>query len=80
MESINIRQARQRLSELVDGAELGEAIVITRHGKKVAILGPLPPDGHSLPDLSEFRASLVSSKEKEAISSTVVLLRERERY
>ena len=59
METVTIREARRRLSKLVDAAERGEAVIITRRGKKVACLRPVgdsPRKG--LPDLTEFRASI----------------------
>lgn len=38
--AIGIREARARLAELVDRAEQGETVVITRSGREVARLGP----------------------------------------
>ena len=38
--TIGIREARARLAELVDRAEQGETLVITRSGREVARLGP----------------------------------------
>lgn len=59
MDTVNIREARRRLSKLVDAAERGEAVVITRHGKRVACLKPIEGRPRkALPDLSEFRASM----------------------
>lgn len=78
MESINIRQAREKLSELISSAEQGESIAITRYGKKVAMLGPFQADGYQLPDLREFRASIRPSQE--VPGSAVTELRENERY
>lgn len=39
--TIGIREARARLAELVDRAEQGETLIITRSGREVARLGPL---------------------------------------
>jgi prevent-host-death family protein len=39
-EAVGIREARARLAELVDRAERGETVVITRSGREVARLGP----------------------------------------
>ena len=59
MNSVNIRQARRRLSEIVDAAQRGESVVITRRGKQVACIAPIPRrPTKSLPDLAEFRASV----------------------
>lgn len=59
MRSINIREARKRLSELLRAAEQGESILLTRRGKDVARIvtaGGKPCRG--LPDLDAFRKSL----------------------
>lgn len=40
--SINLYEAKTRLSELVEQASLGEAIVIAKDGLPMARLGPLP--------------------------------------
>ena len=59
MSTVSIRQARQQLSDLINAAEQGESVTITRRGRKVARLTPAQdklPIG--LPDLTGFRASL----------------------
>lgn len=59
METVSIREARQHLSELVEAAERGESVIITRRGRRVARLAPVEREPRGgLPDLSEFRASL----------------------
>lgn len=80
MEHVSIRQARERFRELIDGAEHGESIAITRRGKKVAVLTPSQPEGYRLPDLGEFRASMISATEGLSLSRAVLELRESERY
>ncbi|UXN66970.1 type II toxin-antitoxin system Phd/YefM family antitoxin (plasmid) [Phyllobacterium sp. A18/5-2] len=40
--NISIAQAKARFSELVARAQSGEEIVLTRHGKAVATISPLP--------------------------------------
>jgi prevent-host-death family protein len=40
-DEIGLFEAKNRLSELVDRAERGEEVVITRRGKPVAKLGPI---------------------------------------
>ncbi len=58
MLQINAKEARQRLSELLDIVEKGEEIEITRRGHVVA--GWLPPIkiAPQLPSLNKFRKSL----------------------
>lgn len=72
---INARDARQRFSELLDLAESGEEIVVTRHGKPAVRL-VAERTGFSrqqLPDLDSFRTSIEMDG-----SLTEILLEERE--
>jgi prevent-host-death family protein len=39
-ETVGLREAQERLAELVARAERGETVVITRNGREVARLGP----------------------------------------
>jgi prevent-host-death family protein len=41
---VSIVEAKNRLPELIRAVEQGEKVVITRHGKPVAQLGPPPPE------------------------------------
>ena len=43
MNEVGLFDAKNKLSELVDRAERGEETVITRRGKPVAKLVPMPP-------------------------------------
>jgi prevent-host-death family protein len=45
MESVGIRELRQRASELLRRVEAGETIEITDRSRPVAQLGPLPDGG-----------------------------------
>lgn len=58
MLTVNLAQAKARLSELLDKVELGEEVVITRHGKAVAHIRPAFPPKKPLPleKLAAFRA------------------------
>lgn len=60
MVTVNLAQAKARLSELLDRVEAGQEVLITRRGKAVAHLSaavrprkPLP-----LPELAGFRAEM----------------------
>ncbi len=79
MTTINAKQARKQLGELIDAAEGGETIVITRRGRKVAELGPVRTRARrKLPDLAAFRASVgIMGK---PLSEAVVAARAKERY
>jgi len=61
---VNIREARARISTLVERAQKGEEIMILRRGKRIARLVPVEAGQRSLPDLSSFRDSI-----SEAIAS-----------
>ena len=58
MKHVGIKQARQELPDLVDRAEAGEEIVITRQGKPVAKLTAIPRPSKTLPSLAQFRQTL----------------------
>ena len=79
METVNIREARRRLSDLIDAAERGESVLITRHGREVARIGPAQPsEAGPLPDLSDFRASI--DNQGQGLSKTVAEGRKQARY
>lgn len=60
MVTVNLAQAKARLSELLDKVEAGEEIIITRHGRAVAHVRPVLPNKHPLrlDDLAAFRATM----------------------
>ncbi len=41
---VSIAEAKNRLPELIRAVENGEKVVITRHGKPVAEIGPAPQE------------------------------------
>jgi prevent-host-death family protein len=45
MRRVNVHEAKTHLSRLLERVEKGEQIVISRAGKPVALLGPLPKPG-----------------------------------
>ena len=59
MNTVNLKEARKHLGELVEIVEHGESVVITRRGRQVARLVPAGKNASGrLPDLSQFRASI----------------------
>jgi prevent-host-death family protein len=58
MKHIGIKEARQNLRSLIQQAERGEQIAITRQGKAVAQLGPPRKIRKRLPSLAEFRRGI----------------------
>ena len=55
MKHVGIRQARQDLPDLIDRAEAGEEVIITRQGRPVAKLVAAPRHPIPLPSLVDFR-------------------------
>ena len=78
MQTMNIKEARACLSRLVDGAERGETVVITRHGRQSARLVPMPARAKALPSLAEFRSGILTPKT--GLSATVIAARREERF
>ena len=60
MVTVNLTQAKARLSELLDRVEAGQDVVITRHGKAVACMSAAaaPKKPVPLQELAEFRATM----------------------
>ena len=50
-ETVGVFDGKTRFSELIDRAERGEEIVVTRHGKPVARVGPLNPSARRPEDV-----------------------------
>ena len=75
---VNTRDARKRLSELLDRVEAGEEITITRHGNAVARMIRAREPNKTLPGLGSLRRSL--RLEGEPVSETVRKMREEHRY
>jgi len=51
MERVGVRELRQHLSVYLRRVAKGEALTVTERGQPVAVLAPLPTDGHPLADL-----------------------------
>ena len=66
MKSINLADAKARLSELVSKAESGEETVITRRGQPVARLVPIASPRKAYRSLAEFRATLPRARKSSA--------------
>lgn len=78
MQTINVRETREKLSNLLDAVAAGEEIVILRHGKPAARLTAAYPENIRFLDRSGLRASLPPSRQSSA--QTVRELRDEERY
>ena len=59
MKQVGIYEAKSKLSQLVDDAARGEAVVITRHGRPVARLVPVdvprPAIAETIEAIRDFR-------------------------
>lgn len=77
MLEVSVKEARSKLSTLLDRVERGEEIIIKRRGKQIALLVS-PEREKTLPSLKEFRSSI--SPAGEPLSETVIDMRQEERY
>jgi len=75
---INVKDARSRLSSLLDRVRVGGEVIILRRGKEVARLVPPEGEGRPLPSLKEFRASIRVTGEP--LRDTVIQERQEGRY
>jgi antitoxin (DNA-binding transcriptional repressor) of toxin-antitoxin stability system len=55
---MNIKEARRNFSRLIEKAELGEHIVITRRGREVVRFDRISRSGKRLPSLADFRKEI----------------------
>ena len=79
MHTINARQARDRFSELLNGATRGQAVTITRHGQEIAKIVPADSNQRKkLPDLTKFRSGI--TVKGRPLSEDVVAMRNEERF
>jgi prevent-host-death family protein len=77
--TLTATEVARNLSDVLDEAEHGETIVVTRNGRRVAVIGPAPvangralkellrrhrPDDRWASDLREVRALLADSEHR----------------
>lgn len=60
MKSLSLREAKASLSALVDAAEKGEPVTITRHGRPAAAIVPVEAAKRLYPDRPDFADYLLS--------------------
>ena len=75
---VNIKEAKTKMSALLDRSQKGEEVVIMRRGKRIAKLVPVGDTDKRLPDLHDFRNSI--AVKGKALSSAVVQGRNEERH
>jgi prevent-host-death family protein len=80
MKHVNLADAKARLSELVDLAEAGETVEITRRGKPAARLVPPEPAKKKV-DVDALRALTASMPpQQESAGDFIRRMRDSERY
>ena len=75
---INVKEARNKLSSLLDRVEEGTEVILLRRGKEVARLVPPPGMARRLPSLRDFRSSI--KIKGITLSETLIQDRQEERY
>jgi prevent-host-death family protein len=65
--TVNVAQAKAKLSELIDKVEAGESVTITRHGKPVAQLSAVATQKKPLRSLAAFRTTMPKLRKPSAI-------------
>jgi len=75
---VNVKEARAKISALLEKTCKGEEVIIVRRGKKVARLVPIGNNIRRLPDLRKFRSSI--SVKGDSLSQNVIQGRSEERY
>jgi len=79
MLSVNLKEARRRIGDLVGAAERGESVTITRRGKTVARIVPSKEKVVTgMPDLAKFRSSI--AVKGKPLSRIVIEERRESRY
>lgn len=78
MQTINVRDTRDRLASLLDAVAAGEEIIILRRGRPAAKLVAATPAEVRFPDRRTLRAELPPMQDTAAES--VRALRDEERY
>lgn len=78
MSTHSVAEAKNRLPELIDRALKGEEVVITRHGRPVAELRPIPAPVRpvSADDLDWLAARRVGKRAKEDAGTFVSRMRD----
>ena len=69
MRKIGLFEAKQKLSELVDRAERGERIGITRRGKLSAVIGPVRGEANLQPRVESLETIRARARKKKSVST-----------
>ncbi|MDG2520689.1 type II toxin-antitoxin system prevent-host-death family antitoxin [Caulobacter segnis] len=80
MDMISLAQAKAHLSELVDRAEAGEAIAITRRGKTVARLTAAPSPRKPVDAMALKALTASAPVQEQGAAEFIRLMRDDDRY
>jgi len=75
---INFEEAKLKMDSLLDRSQKGEEVVIVRSGRRIARLVPVSRSDKRLPDLKDFRDSIMVKGG--TLGSVVIQGRNEERY
>ena len=79
MDTVSIKEARNKFATLINAAQCGRTVAITRRGMLVAkMVSPTPLRQRGLPDRATFRK--VIKIRGTSLSKTVIALRRQEPY
>jgi len=79
MASVSVKDARRGFAQLVNAAQRGRSVAITRRGRPVAEIAPIASKKpKTLPDLAAFRAAL--GKPTPRSRATIRNLRDQARF
>ncbi len=78
MTIVSIKEARSNISRLINKAEQGEEIVVTRNGRKVAVIHGFTENRQRLPQQKDFRKGIKLSGMP--MSGVVIKNRSTERF
>ncbi|MFC4260542.1 type II toxin-antitoxin system Phd/YefM family antitoxin [Marinobacter lacisalsi] len=78
MQTITVRETKERLEQLLDAVAAGEDIVIVRRGKPAARLTAVAPGAVQFPDSAALRGMLPPVRENS--TRAVRSLREEQRF
>jgi prevent-host-death family protein len=80
MRTVNLADAKTRLSELVNQAEAGETVCITRRGKLVAQIVPAPSKPKPMDLAALQKVSSAIRPQPESAGDFIRRMRDDERY
>lgn len=63
-EMLGVFDAKSRFSELIDRAQRGEEIIVTRHGKPVARVAPLVPARRTPEEFQALMTDITEMRER----------------